>query len=726
MNPAGAAGGGAARDLLFVDGMFCAACAATVEARLGRLPGVESCAVDLGAGAAALQWAPGREDPGAVRTLVEGLGYRVRSLAEPEPADGTAPARSLRMRLAVALFFGMWTMLPSIALYLDAAPNAAVAHGLALGAAIASLPVVAWSGQPFYRMAFRTLRGGAPGIDALVAIGVAGAVLLSLISLAGGGAEVYFEVAVALVTLQLLARLVDLDVARAGRGAVARLLDLAPPRVQRFGPDGRTGTVPVAEVGAGDLVRIEAGDTLAVDGEVEDGQGEVDRSMLTGETIPVAVATGDALHAGEVLLTGVLRLRVSASAGKRRLDALGRRARALLLGKAPWQRGVDLLARNFLLLSSLAAIAGAALVIAAGGSGNEAAVRALAVFVVACPCALSLAAPIAGLCAARRAAQGDMLLRDLRAITGASRVDTLFVDKTGTLTEGRPGVSAVHPCPGVDAGDVLDLAARAEAQARHPLAGAILEAAGAAGRSAAPGDRALVQTLPGLGVRLDTPEGPIRVGSGSWFDALGLRRTQLPDAPGTRVWVALGEQVLGAVDLEDRVRPGAAEALATLQAAGIRVVMISGDAEGPVRRLADALGIEGRAGCSPEDKVDAVLAAQRAGATVAFAGDGLNDGPALAAADLGVAVEGALDAARTASSVTLVRGGVERLPALFRLTDSARRVLHQNLLWALAYNACAVPAALAGWVHPAVAAVAMAASSLSVVLNGLRIRAPAQ
>ncbi|MEE4298045.1 MAG: cation transporter, partial [Pseudomonadales bacterium] len=354
MTTGAAAHGPGPRDLLFVDGMFCAACAATVEARLARLPGVESCAVDLGAGAAALRWAPGREDADAVRRLVERLGYRVRRADEAMEA-GPSPKRDLELRLAVALFFGMWTMLPSIALYLDAAPNAIVAHGLAWAAGIASLPVLLWSGVPFYRMALRTLSAGAPGIDALVAIGVAGAVLLSAHALATGVADVFFEVAVALITLQLVARLVDLGVARAGREAVARLLELAPPRAQRLAPDGSSALVPVAEIEAGELVRVEAGDTLAVDGVVEAGDAEVDRSLLSGESTCIAVGAGAVLHAGEVLASGAVRLRVSAGAGERRIDALGRRARALLLGKAPWQAGVDRLARRFLLLSALAA-----------------------------------------------------------------------------------------------------------------------------------------------------------------------------------------------------------------------------------------------------------------------------------------------------------------------------------------------------------------------------------
>ena len=718
----------AAHDLLMVDGMFCGGCAATLEHRLAALPSVEEAAVDLAAGAALLRWRPGLADPEAARRLITDLGYQTRSAgdsAQGAAAAGDA-ARMLQIRLAVALFFGMWTMLPSIALYIDAAPTAGVAHGLAWAAAIASFPVVLFSGRPFYAMATSTLRAGAAGIDALVSLGVLGALVLSMASMLRGGAEVYFEVAVALITLQLLARLMELRAARAGRDAVARLLDLAPPRVMRLDADERGRLVPVSAVKTGDVLVAEAGDTLPVDGTLLDARAWLDRSLLTGESQMMAVSGGSAVHAGEIVAEGPLRLRVTAAAGERRIDALARQARATLMHKPAWQRSIDVVARYFLLLATLASAVGAIVATLQGGDAAAIAERALTVFVIACPCALSLAAPVVGLGASRRAADVGMLLRDLRAVTSAARIDVLFVDKTGTLTQGTPTVRAIHPQPGVDANDVLEVAALAEAHARHPLAAGIVAAARSRGADLRGAPDALRRTFPGKGVLLQSADVCIRVGNQGWLIEEGLDCPPYAWAEKheySRVWVALDDRVLGAIDLDDPLRPGAAAAVQALGNAGLEVIMLSGDGDGAVAEAATRLGIEGFARCTPEDKVAHIEAAQARGQRAAFLGDGLNDGPAIAAADLGIAVEGALDAARTASAVTLLRGGVERVPELLRLTSSAGRILRQNIGWAIAYNALAVPAAVLGWVHPAVAAVAMALSSITVVMNSLRISA---
>ncbi|MEE4382755.1 MAG: cation-translocating P-type ATPase, partial [Pseudomonadales bacterium] len=620
-------------ELFLVEGLFCTACAATVEARLARIAGVEDAAVDFASGAALVRWAPERRDPQAVLRLVDRLGYHARRPDAPAGREGRRdPERRLRLRLAIALFFGMWTMLPSIGLYLDAAPDARVAHGLAWAAAGFSLPVVAWAGRPFYAMGLATLRAGAAGIDALVTLGVLGAVLLSALSLAGGGSDVYFEVAVALVTLQLLARIVDLRVARAGRDALARVLDLRPPQVRREAEDGRFEAVALAAVRVGDVLLVDDGDTLAVDGTVLDGDALVDRSLLTGEATPVPTGASAAVHAGERVVDGALRVRVERAAGDRRIDGLARQVRTLLTAKPPWQRVVDRVARHFLLLATAAAGLGAALALAGGAEALQAAERALAVFVVACPCALSLAAPLPGLVAARRGAEQGILLRDLRAITSGAGADVVFVDKTGTLTTGRPSVRALLPAPGVSPETLLRCAARAELRSRHPFAAAIVAEARAAGLELAAPAEARFETLPARGVRVASHEGTVRVGSAPWLAGEGIPLPPEEPAYESRVWVARDRSLLGAIALHDALRPGAAEAVARLRALGVRVVVLSGDAPGPVKRLAAQLGVEARARCTPEDKVQAVEAARAAGASTAFVGDGLNDGPAIAAA----------------------------------------------------------------------------------------------
>lgn len=718
------------RDVLTVDGMFCAACAASVEAVLARQPGVASASVNFAADAAVVEWQPGAHDTAPLLAAVRGLGYDTRLIgdeADSRPPAGD-PGRDLGLRLIVALFFGMWAMLPSIVLYLDVVTDPRSRYGLALAAGVFSLPVVLYAGLPFYRMGIATLRHGIAGIDALVTVGVAGSLVLSATALLAGSAEVYFEVAVALVTLQLIARLLDLRVRRKARDAVVGLLELAPTTLTLVDAEGGTRRAVLKEVAAGDTVRVGPGERVAVDGRIVSGRARIDRSLLTGESDPVTLGPDEAVHAGERVIDGACDLSVTASAGRRRIDGLARQVREMLAARPAWQRAADTVARRFLWLSVLAAAAGAALVLSAGGTGAEAAVRALAVFVIACPCALSLAAPIAGLTASAAAARRGIILRDLNAVTGAAIPDRVFMDKTGTLTLGRPGVVAVHPFAGADEREVLRAAGTAEHASSHPIASALVAAAEKAGLCAAVQARAAaggeLHESPGRGVRWSRDDERIDVGSIDWLRAAGVEIPALPETPATRSGVARNGRFIGAIDLEDALRPGMEEVIRSLRSRGLTPVILSGDGPGPVARIGARLGCEAHAGLTPEDKVSRIEECRKTGAKTAFVGDGINDGPALAAADLGVAVGEATDAARSAAAVSLVEADATALPALFDLTRRARSIVRQNLAWAIAYNAIAIPAAMAGWVHPAVAAIAMALSSITIVLNALRAGGP--
>ncbi len=729
----GEGGPGGRTDVLLIDGMFCAACAASVDAAVRRHPSVADVNVNFAAEAAVIERAPAAdaEDLDELMARIARLGYSPRSAstqASPAPTSAPTPdraSRDLTLRFIIAVFFGMWVMLPSIGLYLDAgAGQRGIQWRLAMGAGLLSLPVVLWSGLPFYRMAWNTLRSGAAGIDALVTIGTAGALLLSVLALARGSAAVYFEVAVALITLQLLARLIDLRVRRRAREAITALLELSPTRLRQITAAGEQD-LTLKEVKTGLKLRILPGERLAVDGVVREGTASIDRSLLTGESAPCTIGPGDDAHAGERLVDGSVVLGVTAGAGGRRLDALAKQVRQMLATKAPWQRVVDRLARYFLWLSlALGAIAGV-LVVAFGGSAQDGALRALAVFVIACPCALSLAAPLAGLCASQAAARRGIILRDLNAITSAALPGKVFFDKTGTLTAGTPSVLAVHPASAISETTLLRHAGEAERLSEHPLAHGIVAAARARGLLSAPiSSDASVTTQPGCGLRYEgEAKRVIHVGSAAWFDQLGLPIFEAP-APAegaTRVWVALGQEVLGAIDLIDAPRPGVPEALAQLLEKGLELAILSGDGEAPVAHLGRTLDISWQAALTPEQKVERVRAARQQGqCVVAFVGDGLNDGPALAAADLGIAVGPATDAARAAAAISLTQGGVERLPTVLALTRRLRHVVRRNLAWALAYNLVALPAAAAGWVHPALAASAMALSSISIILSAAR------
>lgn len=712
------------RDFLTIDGMFCAACAASVEATLNRHPRVHNASVNFAADAAVVEWSPDDKDNDRLLDRVRSLGYRARWLGDESAGTEQTgnPTRDLGARLIVALFFGMWAMLPSVALYLDVIVDEAARMRLAWAAAILSMPVVLYSGLPFYRMGTATLRHGVAGVDALILLGVCGSVLLSAIALARGSAEVYFEVAIALVSLQLVGRLFDLRVRRRARDAVISLFELAPTTVLAVDEWGRERNVALKDIKPRQRIRVRSGERLAVDGKILSGFAEVDRSLLSGESVPVRVDAPEALHAGERVIDGVVTLEVTAAAGKRRIDELGRQVRLMLAEKPAWQRAIDRVAGYFLWVAALASLLGVAIVLAAGGTAHEAAVRALAVFVIACPCALSLAAPLVGLVASGTAARSGMILRDLNAITAAAVPNRLFLDKTGTITEGAPTITAVHPADGRDAIDVIRIAARAERDSDHPVAEAIKAAdAKSTGRvTFTSGDTGITHVIAGRGVSWRGDEAEINVGSLDWLQRMGVSVPALVPTTATRVGVVENNQYVGAIDLEDAPLPGMRDTINALRERGIEPEILSGDAEGPVSRIAEMLGVTAKAGLSPEEKTNVINEARGRGETVAFAGDGLNDAPALAAADLGVAVGRSTDAARTAAAVAFVEADARQLPGLFDLTARTRRVIQQNLAWAVAYNAVAIPAAVLGWVHPAIAAVAMALSSISIVANALR------
>ena len=714
------------QDVLTIDGMFCAGCAASVEAVLCRSTGVQSAAVNFAADAAVVEWNDSKTDLAALLAAVGKLGYTARRVGdEDSPEDpATAAKRDFSIRLAVAVFFGIWTMLPSFALHMTATSDPTTLWRLALLAGVFTLPVICYSGVPFYRMAWKTLRSGVPGMDAMISIGLVGSVVVSAVMLASGSSDVYFEVAAALISFQLLARLLDLRVRRRARDTVSQMVELAPTTMTRIGDDESEETVLLKDIAVGDRIRLKPGMRLSVDGTITNGRAMVDRSLLSGESQPAALTRGDRVFAGERVIDGALTVEVEAGAMKRRIDGLSRIVRQTLARKPPWQRAADTLARYFIWIALGAALLSAAIVIMQSGTGNEAAIRALAVFVIACPCALSMAAPLAGLFASSGAMRRGIVVRDLNAISTAAAPDIWFLDKTGTLTVGKPTVVAVHTAVGVTEDDLLSAAAVAESQSEHPLAHALRAAAPPADRIG----EGETRVEAGRGITWSGKDETIAVGQPDWIAShIPVDTSNLPNLPDpgekTRVAVARNGTLLGAIDIADEMRPDAREAIERLRATGARVVMLSGDAPGAVRAVADALNVEAEGGLEPESKIARIEAEQASGKTVGFAGDGLNDGPAIAAADLGVAVGTATDVARAASAITLVERGVEALPELVAMMKRSRRVMLENLWWAVAYNAVAIPAAIAGYVHPAIAAIAMALSSMTVLVNSLRLRA---
>ncbi|MEM9743572.1 MAG: cation-translocating P-type ATPase [Pseudomonadota bacterium] len=709
-------------DVLAVDGMFCSSCAAAVERTLERVPGVEQAAVSFAAGAAVVGWHTGAAKPAKLLEAVQRLGYSAHLVCdEGEGSEDAAAAPAAQtgpdfgLRLLVALFFNMWLMLPSLGLYLDASADPDVQFALALAAGGFSLPVLFYSGLPFYRMGWLSLRARSPGIDSLVSLGVLASVGLSVAQLLNGRSDVYFEVAAALITFQLLARVADTRIRRRARDVVLQLLDLCPPSARVVQPDQSLELRPVRDIEIGDPVLVTAGERVAVDGRVRSGAATVDRSALTGESTAQPVQVGDCLRAGEALLDGQVTLEVTAANGQRRIDELSRLVRATLAARPSWQRRVDRLARHFLLLATLAAGVGAVAATPSSADAFAVAERALAVFVIACPCALNLAVPLAGMMAAAAGARSGVVLRDLQLATGGRSVSHVLLDKTGTLTQGEPTVHHVHVLAAdSDRQSLLALAAEADYGSQHPLARAIVDAAELPADMDLTGDR---EVVPGSGVRYRAKGYVTTLGSQRWLEALGFELPQLPEVLHTRVWLALDQRVLGAIDLTDPLRPGITKAIAELKLAGVSLEILSGDGDSAVNAVAATLDVRGRAQLTPEDKVARIAELRRQGATVVFVGDGINDGPAIADADIGVAVAGATDVARTACAVALTHGGADQLPDLLDLLATTRRVARRNLVLAFGYNALAVPFAIAGLIDPVIAAIAMAVSSLTVLAN---------
>lgn len=716
----------AGRMVVGIDGMWCASCALAVERTLARSPGVSSASTSFAGGSALVRWDPAQVDLDLLFERVEKLGYRIVPLVEAQEMENQidAQARAVWMRLAVAGFFGMWSMLGSVALYLDA-QLAASPQGwwVALASCLAALPVVTWSGLAFYRAGWRTLRAGVPGMDALVSAGVLASSLLSAWSLLRGSADVYADTATMLVSFLLCGRLIELHARRRNSVAVNALRQAVPETAHRLGVNGRPAEVRADQVGIGDLVVVHAGERIAVDGIVVEGESEIDGAIVNGESAPAAVSVGDRIVAGSVNLASRLVVRVEYAYGQRFIDRIGVRMLELLGTKSATAMLAERFARWLVPAATALAAASFALAWAMTGDATEAALRALSVLVAACPCAVGLALPLAYAASTASAAEQGILLRDpgsLEALAGAREI--LF-DKTGTLTEGMLEVNTVLGSALAGPDEVLRWAALAEADIAHPVARAIRKAAEAAFGARGEAPRGQVERH-GRGCiwrSADSAETVI-VGNAAFLEvrAAGLPPVDVPQAA-TRIEVARNGSWIGAILLHDRVRADAARALQAFADGGVQLRLVTGDAAGPAGTAAATAGLAPErvhAHCRPEDKV-AVLA--QAGKPAVFVGDGVNDTLALAAADCGIAVQGATPAAVATAGVVIASGGLGQVAAAWHHARRTLRVVRQNLAFSMVYNLLVLGLAAGGMVRPAAAAFAMLASSISVVANSARL-----
>lgn len=708
---------------LDITGMTCAACATRVERALSRTPGVLRATVNLALERADIAIAPDGPDRAALAETVRGAGYQVRAPATvTEEVEGRPWLETATLAAAILLTLPLVLNMMAMTLGLPW-------HLSPITELILATPVQVWAGARFYRGAWASLRHRSPGMDVLVALGTSAAWGYSAVQVALHGdaamGHLYFEAAAVVITLVLLGKRLEARAKRGAGAALRALMALRPETARVLTADGPVER-PVADLAPGDRILVRPGERFPVDARVEAGESEVDESLVTGESLPVAKRPGDAVAAGALNGTGALTLEATAVGEDSTIARIVRLVEAAQSGKAPIQKLVDRISAVFVPIVLVLAVLTFAGWLVAGGSLDQALGAAVAVLVIACPCAMGLATPAAIVTGTGAAARAGILIRDIETIERAPRIDTVVFDKTGTLTEGRPAVTEVI---GGEPDSLLALAAAVQAGSEHPLARAVeAEAARrglavpAASRIAARPGRGVVGTVDGAGVAIGNAA-LMREAGAALPEALAQTIGEHEAAGRTAMLVAVGGTVRGAIAVADPVKPGAAEAVARLTAAGIGVRMLSGDARAVADSVAGRVGIAAvEAPVRPEEKAGAVARLRAGGAKVAMVGDGINDAPALAEADLGIAMGGGADVALEAAAITLMRPDPRLVADALAISRATWNKVRQNLFWAFAYNVIGLPLAALGLLNPALAGAAMALSSISVVANALLLR----
>ncbi|MFZ5656132.1 MAG: heavy metal translocating P-type ATPase [Pseudomonadota bacterium] len=716
------------RHELPIEGMTCASCVGRVERALRRVPGVLEASVNLATERATVRALGDVRQAELVRAVQE-AGYRVPEAPAGTPASAPADdasARREKRHLILATLLTLPLVLPMLGLV--AGEHAGLPGWLQW---LLATPVQFWLGARFYRAGWKALRAGSGNMDLLVAVGTSAGYGLSLWNLLRdtghhGAAPLYFEASAAIVTLVLLGKYLEARARRQTSEAI-RALQALRPATARVRRDGHDVEVPIEQVTPGDVVVVGPGERFPVDGEVREGYTHADESLVTGESLPVPKSPGDRVTGGAINGEGVVLVETRAVGAESVLARIIRMVEDAQARKAPIQKLVDRVSAVFVptvVAIALATLLGWGL---ATGDWQQAILNAVAVLVIACPCALGLATPTAIMAGTGVAARAGILIKDAQALEVAHHVDVVAFDKTGTLTAGRPRLVDAVAADG-DADALLAIAAALQTGSAHPLAHAVLEACDPSRRARAVDVRA----VPGRGVEGRVEGTTYLLGNGAMLREAGIdttalesRAATLREAGHTLSWLARAgddARALGLLAFRDEPRADAAAALRQLHELGIRTVMISGDHPGAARAAAAQLGIdEVRADVPPEGKADAVAALRGMG-TVAMVGDGINDAPALAAADVGIAMGSGTDVAMEAAAITLMRPRLSLVADAIDVSRRTTRKIRQNLFWAFAYNVVGIPLAAFGLLDPVIAGAAMATSSLSVVGNTLLLR----
>ncbi|SNC77706.1 Cu+-exporting ATPase [Hymenobacter gelipurpurascens] len=744
-------------ETLDIEGMTCASCASFVEKSLSRTPGVQRAVVNFATEKATIEYEPAQASPASLKAAVIGAGYGVMERApDTSAADRQAEideqkARAydkLKRRFWVAAGLAALIMPLSMLMLWPAMMQRVNMQGLNYGLLVLTLPVVAYSGREFYSSAWNGFKHRAANMDTLITVGTGAAFLYSVAATVVPGwfmrqgimPEVYYDTTATIIALILLGKVLELRAKTQTSAAIKALMGLQAKTARVVRPGGQEVDVPIEQVQLGDVVVVRPGEKVATDGVIEEGHSAVDEAMLTGESLPVEKKAGDPVFGATLNKTGSFRFRVTKVGADTMLSQIVKLVEDAQGSRAPIQRLADKVSAIF--VPTVVVIALLTFVLWFDLAPVEsrlplALVNFVAVLIIACPCALGLATPTAIMVSTGKGAEHGVLIRNAEALEKAGQVNTVLLDKTGTITRGEPAVTDFVPAPGQDAGSLLQLVAAVERQSEHPLAEAVVRYAEAQGAAAfsATGFRA----LEGKGAEAVVNGQAVLIGNFRLLEEAGIslspavrrQADELLAQAKTVLYIAVAGQVAGLLGVADTVRDTSAAAIKRLQAMGMEVVMMTGDNPETAAQVAGQVGITRYfAEVLPSGKAGKVKELQAEGRIVAMVGDGINDAPALAQADIGLAMGGGTDVAMEAAGITLMRSDLHGVVTAIELSRQTIRTIRQNLFFAFIYNTLGIPVA-AGLLYPflgitlspMLAAGAMALSSVSVLTNSLRLRA---